>query len=156
MPTLGGNADDDVEGYGIRGANLLRRGNTSSCKPAVHMINAHCKSHRLQVRSSYPAETLAGARNLEDCYPTIFTRHELHAGPLTPTQLKCILELCGLGIKVTLNIDAASVFQSLASKDAKRPAECTLLGHISWLRQMMERGIAHGIQWCDTRDMSAD
>eukprot|EP00959_Pyramimonas_sp_CCMP1952_P070396 1470216-Pyramimonas_sp.AAC.1 len=34
--------------------------------------------------------------------------------------------------------------------------ECALLGHISWMRQMMERGIVHSIEWCDTRDMTAD
>merc|ERR1712086_164194 len=123
---------------------------------AVHLIEACCKSHRLQVRSSYSAETLAAAHSLEDCYPTIVTLHELQAGPLTPTQLKNILEIGGLSIKVTLTIDAESVFKSLSSKDLKKPTECTLLGHISWIRQMMERGIVHCVQWCDTRDMSAD
>eukprot|EP00959_Pyramimonas_sp_CCMP1952_P443619 9287120-Pyramimonas_sp.AAC.1 len=63
---LSGDADDDVEGYGIRGANLLRRGNTSSGKLVVHLIDAHCKSRRSQARSSYSAETLAAARDLED------------------------------------------------------------------------------------------
>ena len=153
---LNGDEDDEVKGYGIRGANLLRRGNTHDGKPAVHLIEACCKSHRLQVRSSYSAETLAAAHNLEDCYPTIVTLHELHAGPLTPTQLKNILEIGGLSIKVTLTIDAESVFKSLSSKDLKKPTECTLLGHISWIRQMLERGIVHSVQWCDTRDMSAD
>eukprot|EP00959_Pyramimonas_sp_CCMP1952_P066467 1387723-Pyramimonas_sp.AAC.1 len=128
----------------------------SSGKPVVHRVDAHCKSHRLQVRSSHSAETLAAAHNLEDWYPMIVTLHELHAGPLTPTQLKDILELGGLSIKVTLTIDAESVFKSLSSKDLKKPTECTLLGHISWIRQMMERGIVQSIQWCDTRDMTAD
>eukprot|EP00959_Pyramimonas_sp_CCMP1952_P300081 6276564-Pyramimonas_sp.AAC.1 len=66
-----GDADDDEKGYGTRGANLLRRGNTSAGKPVVRLIDAHCKSHRLQVRSSYSAETRAAAHNLEDCHPTI-------------------------------------------------------------------------------------
>ena len=62
----------------------------------------------------------------------------------------------GLSIKVTLTIDTEYVFKSLSSKDLKKPTECTLLGHISWIRQMMERGIVHCVQWCDTRDMTAD
>eukprot|EP00959_Pyramimonas_sp_CCMP1952_P175374 3665347-Pyramimonas_sp.AAC.1 len=103
---LSGGADDDVKGYGIRGANLLRRANAPYCKPVVDLIGARCKSHRLQVRSSHSAETLAAAHNWEDCYPTIVTLHELHAGPLTPTQSKDILGLGGLSIKVTLTIDA--------------------------------------------------
>eukprot|EP00959_Pyramimonas_sp_CCMP1952_P415499 8706052-Pyramimonas_sp.AAC.2 len=70
---LSGDADDEVRGYGIRGASLLRRGTTPSGNPVVHIIEAHCKSRRLQVRSSISAETLAAARSLEDCYPTILT-----------------------------------------------------------------------------------
>eukprot|EP00959_Pyramimonas_sp_CCMP1952_P257526 5380610-Pyramimonas_sp.AAC.1 len=45
---LSGDADDEAKGYGIRGANLLRRGKTPSGKPVVHLIDARCKSHRLQ------------------------------------------------------------------------------------------------------------
>eukprot|EP00959_Pyramimonas_sp_CCMP1952_P040174 839906-Pyramimonas_sp.AAC.1 len=97
---LSGDADDDAKGHGIRGANLLRLGNTLSGKPVVHFTNAHCKSHRLQVRSSYSAETLAVAHNWRTVIPRL-TLHELHAGPLTPTQLKSILWLGGLSIKVT-------------------------------------------------------
>eukprot|EP00959_Pyramimonas_sp_CCMP1952_P026321 552587-Pyramimonas_sp.AAC.1 len=53
----------------------------------------------LQVRSSYSAGTLAAAHNLEDCYPTIVSLHELHAGPRTPAQLKDILDMGGLSIR---------------------------------------------------------
>ena len=151
-----GDEDDETKGYGIRGANVLRRGNAPNGKPVVHLVDAYCKSHRLQVRSSYSAETLAAAHNLEDSYPTIVTLHEIKSGPLTPTQLKDVLEYGGLSIKVYLTIDAESVFKSLSSKDLKKPTECTLLGHISWIRQMMQAGIVQGIQWCDTRDMTAD
>eukprot|EP00959_Pyramimonas_sp_CCMP1952_P199657 4176359-Pyramimonas_sp.AAC.1 len=45
---LSGDADDDVKGNGIRGANLLRRGNMPFGKPVVHLTDAHCKSRRLQ------------------------------------------------------------------------------------------------------------
>eukprot|EP00959_Pyramimonas_sp_CCMP1952_P102679 2147614-Pyramimonas_sp.AAC.1 len=68
---LSGDADGDVRGNGIRGANLLRRGNASSGKPVVHLSDAHCKSRRLPARSSYSAETPAASHNLEDCHPTI-------------------------------------------------------------------------------------
>eukprot|EP00959_Pyramimonas_sp_CCMP1952_P082563 1725124-Pyramimonas_sp.AAC.1 len=85
------------------------------------------------------SETLVAAHNLEDCYPTIVTPQELKAGPLTPTQLKNIMELGGLSVKAILTTGAASVFQYLPSKDLKKPTECTLLGHISWIGQMMDR-----------------
>eukprot|EP00959_Pyramimonas_sp_CCMP1952_P198619 4154697-Pyramimonas_sp.AAC.1 len=53
-------------GYRRLSGNLLRPGNTPSGKPVVHRIDAYFKPHRLQVRSSYSAETLATAHNLED------------------------------------------------------------------------------------------
>eukprot|EP00959_Pyramimonas_sp_CCMP1952_P206716 4322992-Pyramimonas_sp.AAC.1 len=86
----------------------------------------------------------------------IVTLKELHAEPLAPTQLKYILELGGRSIQVTLTIVAECAFKFLPSQDLKKPTECTLLEHISWIRQMMERGIAYSIQLCDTRDMTAD
>eukprot|EP00959_Pyramimonas_sp_CCMP1952_P143548 3005075-Pyramimonas_sp.AAC.1 len=52
-----------------------------TCYGVEARIDAHCKSRRLQVRSSYSAETLAAACTLDDCFPTIVTLHELHAGP---------------------------------------------------------------------------
>eukprot|EP00959_Pyramimonas_sp_CCMP1952_P274318 5733917-Pyramimonas_sp.AAC.1 len=45
---LSGDAGDEVKGYGIRRANLLRCGNTPSGTPVVHLIDAHCKFYRLQ------------------------------------------------------------------------------------------------------------
>ena len=36
------------------------------------------------------------------------------------------------------------------------PTERTLLGHISWIREFLDLGIISNIQWCDTRDMTAD
>ena len=62
----------------------------------------------------------------------------------------------GLRITVTLTTDAESVYKSLSSKDLKFPTEKTLLGHVAWLRQLMNRGLIWEIQWCDTRDMTAD
>eukprot|EP00959_Pyramimonas_sp_CCMP1952_P360455 7548496-Pyramimonas_sp.AAC.1 len=61
----------------------------------------------------------------------------------------------GLSIRATLAIEAESVFESASSKDLKKPTGCALLGHISWMRQMIERGTVHCVQWCDTRDMAA-
>eukprot|EP00959_Pyramimonas_sp_CCMP1952_P145953 3055949-Pyramimonas_sp.AAC.1 len=45
---LSGDADDEIRGYGIRGANLLRRGRARAGGPVVHLVDAHCKSHRFQ------------------------------------------------------------------------------------------------------------
>eukprot|EP00959_Pyramimonas_sp_CCMP1952_P210000 4393826-Pyramimonas_sp.AAC.1 len=39
---LNGVSDDEVEGYGISGANLLRRGRTHAGKPVGHLVDAPC------------------------------------------------------------------------------------------------------------------
>ena len=60
---LTGEEEDETKGYGIRGANVLRRGNAPTGKAVVHSRDSLCKSHRLQVLSSYAAEALAAAHN---------------------------------------------------------------------------------------------
>eukprot|EP00959_Pyramimonas_sp_CCMP1952_P260083 5437898-Pyramimonas_sp.AAC.1 len=89
---LTGEEDDETKGYGIRGANVLRRGHAPQGKSAIHLGGGLCKSHRLQVRSSHAAEVLAAAHNLDECYPTLITLRELKAGALPPRQLRDMRE----------------------------------------------------------------
>ena len=86
----------------------------------------------------------------------MITLHELKHGVIIPSELKAIREEGGLGLVVTLTTDAESVYKSLTSRDLKVPTEKTLLGHVSWLREMLALGILESVQWCDTRDMTSD
>ena len=150
---------EDHKGYGMRGLCLLRRGDRPNNKgKAVHLLDSVCKSHRLTVRSSYGAEMLAAAHGYDDAYPTLLTLIELKQGVLKPETLKRYRETGGLNLvlKVTLTIDAEGVYKSLTSRDLKTPAEKTLLGHVCWLREMLTLGLINTLQWCDTRDMTAD
>ena len=86
----------------MRGMNVLRKGKTRSQKEVVHLVDSICKSHRLQVRSSYGAELLAAAHSLDEAYPTVVTLHELRTGSkLSAEQLKLIRERGGLTVKAT-------------------------------------------------------
>ena len=67
-----------------------------------------------------------------------------------------IRERGGLTLKVTLTTDAESCYKSCSSTETKIPTEKTLMGHVSWIREMLQIGIVTEIQWCDTRDMTAD
>eukprot|EP00959_Pyramimonas_sp_CCMP1952_P401555 8413850-Pyramimonas_sp.AAC.1 len=62
---LTGEEDDETKGCGIRGANVLRRGNSPQDKSVIHLCDGLCRSHRFQVSSSYAAEALAAAHNLD-------------------------------------------------------------------------------------------
>jgi hypothetical protein len=135
---------------------MLRRGKDSKHQDVVHLLDSICKSHRLTIRSSYGAEMLAASHGFDDVFPSIITLLELKHGVLTPEQFKNVRENGNISIKVTLTTDAESVYKSLTSRDLKTPAEKTLLGHVCWLRELMRLELIHKLQWCDTRDMTAD
>ena len=75
---------------------------------------------------------------------------------MKPEQLKNIREYGGIKITVALTTDAESVYKSLTGKDIKVPTEKTLIWHVSWILEMMQKGIVDEAQWYDTRDMTAD
>ena len=99
---------------------------------------------------------LAASHGYDDAYPTLVTLVELAHGPLKPSALKKYREEGGIALKVVLTIDAESVFKSLTSRDLKTPAEKTLLGHVTWIRELLQLRLIETIQWCGTRDMAAD
>ena len=147
---------EDVKGYGMRGLTLLRRGITKEGRHIIHRLDSICKSHRLIIRSSYGAELLSAAHGYDDIYPTIITLIEIATGVRTPEQIKQYRVNGGIEIEVTLTIDAEGVYKSLISRDLKTLAEKTLLGHVAWIREMLQIGNIRILQWCDTRDMTAD
>ena len=110
----------------------------------------------MAIRSSYGAETVAASHGFDDAFPTLVTLVELKQGVLQPEELKKYREEGGLALKVTLTIDAESVYRSLTSRDLKTPAEKTLLGHVLWIRDLLQLRLIESIQWCDTRDMTSD
>ena len=57
---------------------------------------------------------------------------------------------------ILLTTDTESVYKSLTSRDLKAPAEKTLLGHVSWIRELLQIGLFKAVRRCDTRDMTAD
>ena len=148
---------EDVKGYGMRGLCLLRRGERLHNKGSVvHLLESICRSHRLVIRSSYGAETVAASHGFDDAYPTLITLIELRQGVLQAGELRKYREDGGLALKVILTIDAEGVYKSVTSRDLKTPAEKTLLGHVCWIRELLSLGLVESIQWCDTRDMVAD
>ena len=88
--------------------------------------------------------------------PVLISLHEIYHGVMTPKQVKDLLAHGGMSIKVMLTVDAESVYKSVISADPKCPAEKTLYGHVLWIREQLLKGLLDKIQWCDTRDMTAD
>eukprot|EP00971_Amphidinium_carterae_P298646 5933160-Amphidinium_carterae.3 len=59
-------------------------------------------------------------------------------------------------IKLTVLIDAKSVFDIIESVQAKLPAEKSQLVNVAWLRELVQSDVVHTLLWVDTRDMLAD
>jgi hypothetical protein len=148
--------EDLQKGYGMRGMCLLRRGINAAGIMIVHLLESICRSHRLAIRSSYGAELLAASHGYEDAYPMLITLVELKYGKVRTEELKKFREEGGLKLQVNMTTDAESVYKSLTSRDLKAPTEKTLLGHVCWIRELLQLRLIETIQWCDTRDMTAD
>jgi len=148
--------DDDTKGYGIRGLCLLRKGIGRTKTPVVHLLESLCKSHRLTIKTRFGSELIAAAHGLDDIYSTLVTIAELPHGRITAQQLKSIREHGGLPLEITLTTDSEDVYKSIMLRDLKNTGEKTLLGHVEWLRELVNNGIIQMIQCCDTRDMTAE
>ena len=49
-----------------------------------------------------------------------------------------------------------SIWTALAAERIKTPAEKSMLLHLLWLRELLERGVLSALNWLDTRVMTAD
>ena len=59
-------------------------------------------------------------------------------------------------LPIALYVDAKSVFAAVTATFIKQPAEKSLLSHVQYLRELLDKGISRLLFWIDTRDMGAD
>ena len=57
---------------------------------------------------------------------------------------------------LALCVDAKSVFAAVTATFVKQPAERSLLCHVQYLRELLDKRILHYLFSLETRDMSAD
>ena len=120
------------------------------------MIDFASKSQRHVTRSTFASELFAYADAVDTSMLIRLALHELYHGSMTEAEAKEILqgekkspiELYGI-------LDAMSVSSAIIAPCLKAPAESSLLVHLRWLRQQVQRDILKLI-WCDTRSMVAD
>ena len=53
-------------------------------------------------------------------------------------------------------VDAKSVFAAVTATFIKQPAEKSLLCHVQYLRELLDKRVMQHLVWLDTRDMAAD
>ena len=148
------------DGYSLRGALFLRSpGQTAQSFVAnnapVHILDWACRSQRHVTRSTFSAELLAAGDAADQGILISHMMFELENGPLTPTEAR-ERRMGGGYTPVGLYLDAKSVFAAIIATFIKPPAEKSLLCHVQYLRELLDKSVLQYLFWIDTRDMTSD
>ena len=143
-------------GYALRGVNFVRVGVCPNGQRGNHLLEAHCRTHKLVTRSSFGAEVIAAVNATDHGIILATTMHEMVNGPITAAVARTLRESGGFKAELHLYIDARSVYDAITAVTLKPPSERSMAAFVYWIRELLDHGILSSITWCDTRDMSAD
>ena len=83
--------------------------------------------------------------------------HEFERGPLDAESARTLREgKLASNVCIQIALDAMSVFAAVTATHIKIPAEKSLLSHVQYVRELLDRSIIDCLLWFDTRDMGAD
>ena len=83
--------------------------------------------------------------------------HDFTYGPLSTTEGRQLREgHLQTTVHIEVAIDAMSVFAAITADRIKAPAEKSLLSHVQFVRELLDKGIIRALIWLDTRDITAD
>jgi hypothetical protein len=148
------------EGHCLRGALFLRApgqtGKEFVCSCIVHILDYVCKGQRHVARSTFAAELLSAGDTTDQGLLLAQQLHEMLSGPVDATEARELRLTGGFAVPMVLIVDAMSVFAAVIATFIKIPAEKSLLCHVQFIRELLDRQVLHMLAWFDTRDMSAD
>ena len=148
---------EDDTGHALKGTIILRRarGKLGSC--LVHVIDFLTKRVGNVTRSTFSAELFSLC---DACDHAMILRqicHEFVTGPITAMEARDLREgKSSSNVQIELAIDAMSVFSATTATHIKIPTEKSLLSHIQYVRELLDKRIVTSLIWLDTRDMIAD
>ena len=147
------------DGYSLRGALFCRGSGQQteafSSNKTIHLIDQVCKSQRHVCRSTFAAELLAAGDAADHGILLSHMIYELEHGPLTAYQAR-LRRMDGGYLPTAIYLDAKSVFAAVSATFIKQPAEKSLLCHVQYLRELLDKRIISWMFWVDTRDMYSD
>ena len=143
-------------GYGIRGANFLRKGTDRSGKTVWHLLDSPCRSHKHVTRCSFSSETRAVCAAADEIKPLLLTLEEITYGPHTAADGRHKMDHGGFTFQSILVTDSMSLWAAVSALNIKVPQEKGLAVHLFWLRELLDHGLLNVLRWTDTRDMTAD
>ena len=127
---------------------------TQSC--VIHLVDAICKAQRHVTRSTFSSELLSASDTVDHGMLLALSIHEFTAGAQSAAQAKTLRETGGWNVKLSLYVDAMSVYAAVTATFIKIPAEKSLLSHIQYIRELLDTKVLEALVWLDTRDMVAD
>ena len=152
---------EEQTGHSLKGTLLLRvpdtRTDISTGKFKCHLFDFNTKRISNVTRSTFSAELFGLC---DACDHAMFLRqiiHEFIYGPLSAEAGRQLREgSLQTTVHIEIAIDAMSVFSAVTADRVKAPAEKSLLSHIQFVRELLDKGIVRALMWLDTRDMTAD
>eukprot|EP00971_Amphidinium_carterae_P057853 1144219-Amphidinium_carterae.2 len=159
MSDAGFAAEHDT-GRSHRGATVLLAPAVDFSRPfecTMHLLDwASCAQRRV-TRSTYASELYAAVDAYDSALLLRQCLLEIRSGIISASSARCEAEATvPRSLPLVLCIDAKSVFQSVASRVPRTPAEKNLVVRIQWLREELETFRLSDLQWLDTRSMCAD
>ena len=156
---------EETTGHALKGKAIVRIAYTTSTDKlchlkvpvAAHLVEFLTKRVRNVTRSTYSAELFSLC---DACDHAMLLRqivHEFRHGPLSAAGARDLREGSQKSdVLLGILIDAMSVYASVTANHIKIPAEKSLLSHLQFVRELLDRGILSILGWTDTRDMLAD
>ena len=160
---------EEDAGHALKGGLFALASCTSDAQPThivemawrkgtstVQVIEMVSRRLRNVTRSTFSSETFAANDCVDQGILLCQILHEVVCGACTALEARTLREEGGFKIPMVLVIDAKSVYAAATAGQVKIPAEKSLLSHLQYLRELLDRGVLRWIIWADTRDMVAD
>jgi len=125
---------------------------------SFHVLEVECRKHKVVARATFSAECHAAIAAAETLLLINLAMHEVQHGPLTTREAVTWREdgTPTLALKGHLIIDAMSLLAAVSAEQVRAPADKSLLGHLRWLRELLDKSQIQSMVWVDTRDMCSD
>ena len=153
---------EDDTGHALKGIIILRceafpAGPLGPGSRICHVIDFVSKRLRHVTRSTFSSECFAVCDGADYGLLLRQIAHEFTCGPLTAADARALREGDKTSpVEVSVGTDAMSLFQAVTAIHVKVPAETSLLSHLQYLRELLDKHILSRLFWFDTRDMLAD
>ena len=148
---------EDNTGHALKGHLMCRRAKGELKSAKVHLIDFLTKKVSNVTRSTFSSELFSSCDAADHALLLRQIVHEFENGCLTAEQARRLREgQLASTVSIDLAIDAMSVYAAVTAVHIKIPSEKSLLGHLQFLRELLDKGVINSLYWIDTRDMAAD